>query len=70
VPRPNDDAGGAMPIAACLVAVLPRLPAELEYRARGVALVLVDTHADMVVDILHAAFPAQPTPEELPAHDN
>lgn len=57
VPRPNQDASGALPISACLAAVLPRLPAELEYRVAGVVLVLVDTHANLVVDLLHGAFP-------------
>jgi len=57
VPTPNQDATGTRPIGGCLADVLPRLPAELEYRARGVALVLVDSHANLVVDILHAAFP-------------
>jgi hypothetical protein len=36
---------------------LPRLPDELQYRAVGVALILVDTHANLVVDVLHAVFP-------------
>ncbi len=57
VPRPNDDAGQAIAISGCLVDALPRLPAELEYRAASVTLVLVDTHANLVVDVLHAAFP-------------
>lgn len=57
VPRPNQDAAGTMPIPACLAAVLPRLPAELEYRSAGVVLLLVDTHANLVVDVLHGAFP-------------
>lgn len=57
VPRPNQDAGGAVPLAACVTAMLPRLPPELEYRAAGVSLVLVDIHANLVVDVLHAAFP-------------
>lgn len=57
VPRPNQDAGGAPALAACAAAVLPPLPPELEYRAAGVALLLVDTHAALVVDVLHAAFP-------------
>jgi hypothetical protein len=57
VPRPNQDAGGTLPISACLAAVLPRLPAELEYRVAGVVLLLVDTHANLVVDVLHGAFP-------------
>ena len=42
---------------ACLAAVLPRLPEELEYRVVGVTLVLVDVHANLVVDVLHGAFP-------------
>jgi hypothetical protein len=37
--------------------VLPRLPEELEYRVASVALILLDTHANMVVDVLHGAFP-------------
>jgi hypothetical protein len=41
---------------------LPRLPDELEHRARGVALVLVDTHANLIVDVLHAAFPQLAVP--------
>jgi hypothetical protein len=57
VPRPNDDPGAAVPMAACVAAVLPRLPAELDYRVAGVALLLVDTHANLVVDVLHAAIP-------------
>jgi len=44
------------PLPTCLVHVLPRLPEELEYRKAGVAVVLVDTHANMVVDVLHGAF--------------
>lgn len=67
VPRPNDDAASALAVAGCITAVLPRLPEELEYRAAGIALVLVDTHANLVVDILHAAFP--PPPEWVP-YDN
>ena len=57
VPRPNQDAGAAPAIPACAADVLPQLPPELEYRAAGVALLLVDTHAGLVVDVLHAAFP-------------
>ena len=62
IPRPGEHAGGALPIASCLAAVLPRLPAEVEYETRGVALLLVDTHAGIVVDILHAAFPLPAKP--------
>lgn len=57
VPRVGDDAAAAQPMASCAAAALPRLPEELEYRVAGVALVLVDAHANLVVDILHAAFP-------------
>jgi hypothetical protein len=42
----------------CLLAVLPRLPEELQYRFVGRDLVLVDIHADLVVDVLADAFPA------------
>jgi hypothetical protein len=44
-----------------LLAVLPALPAELEYRFAHRDLVLIDVHASLVVDILEAALP--------PAHD-
>ena len=39
----------------CVLDALPRLPHELEYRFVGRDLVLVDTHADLVVDILRNA---------------
>jgi len=39
----------------CVLDVLPRLPHELQYRFVGRDLVLVDTHADLVVDILRDA---------------
>lgn len=41
-----------------LVAVLPALPPELQYRFVGRDLVLLDVHADLVVDILTNALPA------------
>jgi hypothetical protein len=41
-----------------LLAALPALPEELEYRFVGWDLVLVDVHADLVVDILKNALPA------------
>ena len=41
-----------------LIAVLPPLPPELEYRFVDRDLVLVDMHADLVVDILRFALPA------------
>jgi hypothetical protein len=40
-----------------LLAVLPALPEELEYRFVGWDLVLVDVHADLVIDILKNALP-------------
>jgi hypothetical protein len=41
-----------------VLAALPPLPEELEYRFVGADLVLVDVRADLVVDILKAALPA------------
>ena len=38
-----------------MIATLPPLPAELEYRFVGPDLVLLDVHAELVVDILPAA---------------
>lgn len=61
VPRVGAPAAGSQPLPACLSNILPRLPEELEYRISGVTIALLDTHADMVVDVLHAALPA---PEE------
>jgi hypothetical protein len=40
-----------------LLSALPRIPAELQYRIVGHALVLWDHHADLIVDILPDAFP-------------
>ena len=40
-----------------LLAALPPLPQELEYRVVGLALVLVDVHADLVLDVLKDALP-------------
>lgn len=56
VPRVNSNASATPALSACIVAVLPKLPAELEYRSAGVALLLVDAHTHVVVDVLHAAF--------------
>jgi len=58
VPRPNDDSGATRAVSDCVTAVLPRLPMEVEYRVAGGALVLVDAHANLVIDVLHAAFPS------------
>ena len=57
VPRVNANASGSLALSSCIGAVLPKLPAELEYRTAGVALLLVDAHTGVVVDVLHAAFP-------------
>jgi hypothetical protein len=57
VPRVNTFAGRTRPAPACLVAALPRLPAELEYRLAGPALLVTDVHLQVVVDVLHAALP-------------
>jgi hypothetical protein len=51
---PNSPATNTNPIAPCLAGVLPRLPDELEYRSAGTVLLLVDAHADLVVDVLPA----------------
>ena len=48
---------GTQPLPGCVSSVLPRLPEELEYRSAGVALILLDTHANMVVDVLDGALP-------------
>jgi hypothetical protein len=57
VPRPNASTKGSSLLPPCLAGVLPALPEELEYRSSGVALLLVDAHLHIVVDVLHAAFP-------------
>ena len=61
VPRVNMRVD-APPVPECVASVLPPLPDELEYRVAGVALLLVDAHLHIVVDVLHAAFPAPATP--------
>jgi hypothetical protein len=40
-----------------LLATLPSLPEQLEYRVVGWDLVLVDVHADLVLDVLKDALP-------------
>lgn len=42
-----------------VLAVLPPLPAELEYRFVGVDLVLIDIPANLVVDVLEGALPVR-----------
>jgi hypothetical protein len=58
VPRIGGLMVATQAVPDCVRAVLPRLPEELEYRTASVALVLLDTHANTVVDVLHGAFPA------------
>lgn len=50
----NSQATGSAPIAPCMAKVLPALPDELEYRSAGTVLLIVDAHADLVVDVLPA----------------
>ena len=57
VPSVNLSASATMPLPRCVASALPSLPAELEYRVAGIALILADTRRGIVVDILHAAFP-------------
>jgi len=65
---PDPEVNGRFPaerdiqVWPALLAVLPPLPAELQYRFVNRDLVLVDTHADLVVDILKDALPAAQTP--------
>ena len=50
---------GTHPVPGCLLSVLPSLPEELQYRSASAVLILLDTHANMVVDVLHDVFPRQ-----------
>jgi len=50
-----------------LLAALPQLPQELQYRFVDRDLVLVDVHADLVVDILKEALPAASVQVSQPA---
>ena|SRR5688572_10473417 len=61
VPRVNASTAGTGAVPPCIATALPRLPAELEYRMAGVALLLADAHLNIVVDVLHAAFPQAAT---------
>jgi hypothetical protein len=45
-------AAGTRPVSGCIAAALPGLPEELEYRAAGTVLLLVDPHANLVIDVL------------------
>ena len=50
----HSSATGSRPLTACMARALPKLPAELEYRSAGTVLLLVDSHANLVVDLLPA----------------
>jgi hypothetical protein len=50
----HSPATGSHPIPDCMAVALPRLPEELQYRAAGTVLLLVDSHANLVVDVLPA----------------
>jgi len=50
----NSLATGTRPVNACITDGLPALPDELEYRSAGTVLLLVDVHANLVVDVLPA----------------
>jgi hypothetical protein len=50
----NSSAAGTTAVNPCIANALPALPDELEYRSAGTVLVLVDSHADLIVDILPA----------------
>lgn len=52
--EPYAPAAGARPLSRCMVLALPDLPDELEYRSSGTVLLLVDPHANLVVDVLPA----------------
>jgi hypothetical protein len=56
-------------VPPCVLAALPPLPVELEYRFLGRALVLVDGHAGLIVDFVPQAFDtgSEPTPPAAPA---
>ena len=50
----NSAATNTDPVSPCIAEALPALPDELEYRSAGTVLLLVDTHANLVVDVLPA----------------
>jgi len=50
----NSPATGTEPVHRCIAGAFPALPAELEYRSAGTVLLLVDAHANLVVDVLPA----------------
>lgn len=52
--EPFAAATGSRTVSPCMVSALPDLPDELEYRSAGTVLLLVDPHANLVVDVLPA----------------
>ena len=50
----HSPASGTRQVTACIAAALPDLPDELEYRSAGTVLLLVDPHANLVIDVLPA----------------
>ena len=50
----HSPAVGSRPVRDCIAEVLPPLPDELEYRSAGTVLLVVDGHADLVIDVLPA----------------
>lgn len=50
----NSSATSTAPLNSCIANALPALPDELEYRSAGTVLVLVDSHANLIVDVLPA----------------
>jgi hypothetical protein len=51
---PYTPAAGTRALTPCMVTALPELPDELEYRSAGTVLLLVDPHANLVIDVLPA----------------
>ena len=52
--QPNSSAAASRPLSSCMAAALPHLPPELEYRSAGTVLLVIDPHANLVVDVLPA----------------
>lgn len=60
MPSVNGDYPGGAPVsfmAPCILAALPPLPPELEYRFLGRDLILWDVHAGLIVDFMPRALP-------------
>jgi hypothetical protein len=58
----NGPATATRRLPGCLADALPHLPAELEFRSAGSTLVLVDGHANLIVDVLPAVLTGSDTP--------